>query len=214
MKNRLVIIVFMVVTMLCASLALPLEEKEDEKDEKRSLEVAGAVMEGANLGMSVLQTILQAIGDVSRKIAVGVDNESGRSWTAQNAYFRSGTSDVILPHTVPSGKALLYDGQKNRGPVATGVVGVITYTMGDGNTLAVMFSVPYDYNWYSNWWNVKIYHGKVRASQKMYEDLYYYRSPFKGDNGWHERNLGYGLKSKGFMNSSGAALLQIKVMKA
>nr|C5NSL2.1 RecName: Full=DELTA-actitoxin-Aas1a; Short=DELTA-AITX-Aas1a; AltName: Full=Bandaporin; Short=Cytolysin bp-1; Flags: Precursor [Anthopleura asiatica]BAH80315.1 bandaporin [Anthopleura asiatica] len=209
------IIAFIVVTMVCSAIALPKKKVEPlEKDEKRSLAVAGAVIEGGNLVMSVLDRILEAIGDVNRKIAIGVENQSGKSWTAMNTYFRSGTSDVVLPHSVPSGKALLYDGQKTRGPVATGVVGVFAYAMSDGNTLAVMFSIPYDYNLYSNWWNVKTYSGMKRADQSMYEDLYYHASPFKGDNGWHSRNLGYGLKCRGFMNSSGAAKLEIHVSRA
>nr|AAB31198.1 equinatoxin II=pore-forming toxin [Actinia equina=sea anemones, venom, Peptide, 180 aa] [Actinia equina] len=180
-----------------------------------SADVAGAVIDGASLSFDILKTVLEALGNVKRKIAVGVDNESGKTWTALNTYFRSGTSDIVLPHKVPHGKALLYNGQKDRGPdVATGAVGVLAYLMSDGNTLAVLFSVPYDYNWYSNWWNVRIYKGKRRADQRMYEELYYNLSPFRGDNGWHTRNLGYGLKSRGFMNSSGHAILEIHVSKA
>uniref|UniRef100_A0A679KL36 mRNA n=1 Tax=Oulactis sp. TaxID=2093647 RepID=A0A679KL36_OULSP len=211
------ITVFILVTMIYAVIAFPSKKNKegDEKEEKRSpLAVAGAVIEGGNLAMSVLEKVLKAIGDVSRKIAIGVDNESGKPWTAINTYFRSGTSDIILPHEVKSGKALLYNSQKNRGPVATGVVGVLTYAMSDGNTLAVLFSVPYDYNLYSNWWNVRVYSGKQRATQYMYEKLYYDYSPFKGDNGWHSRNLGYGLKCRGFMNSSGKAVLEIQVSQA
>nr|Q93109.1 RecName: Full=DELTA-actitoxin-Aeq1b; Short=DELTA-AITX-Aeq1b; AltName: Full=Equinatoxin V; Short=Eqt V; Short=EqtV; AltName: Full=Equinatoxin-5; Flags: Precursor [Actinia equina]AAC05720.1 equinatoxin V precursor [Actinia equina] len=210
------IIVFIVVTMICAATALSSKKSinEDEKDEKRSVAVAGAVIEGATLTFNVLQTVLKALGDISRKIAVGIDNESGMTWTAMNTYFRSGTSDVILPHTVPHGKALLYNGQKDRGPVATGVVGVLAYAMSDGNTLAVLFSIPFDYNLYSNWWNVKVYKGHRRADQRMYEELYYNLSPFRGDNGWHNRDLGYGLKGRGFMNSSGQSILEIHVTKA
>nr|Q9Y1U9.1 RecName: Full=DELTA-actitoxin-Aeq1c; Short=DELTA-AITX-Aeq1c; AltName: Full=Equinatoxin IV; Short=EqT IV; Short=EqTIV; AltName: Full=Equinatoxin-4; Flags: Precursor [Actinia equina]AAD39836.1 equinatoxin IV precursor [Actinia equina] len=210
------IIVFIVVSMICSATALPSKKiiDEDEKDEKRSVAVAGAIIKGAALTFNVLQTVLKALGDISRKIAVGVDNESGKTWTALNTYFRSGTSDIVLPHKVPHGKALLYNGQKDRGPVATGAVGVLAYAMSDGNTLAVLFSVPYDYNWYSNWWNVRIFKGRRRADQRMYEQLYYYLSPFRGDNGWHERHLGYGLKSRGFMNSGGQAILEIHVTKA
>ncbi|XP_031563888.1 DELTA-actitoxin-Aeq1b [Actinia tenebrosa] len=213
--NRL-IIVFIVVTMICAATALSTKRRinKEEKDEKRSVAVAGAVIEGATLTFNVLQTVLKALGDISRKIAVGIDNESGMTWTAMNTYFRSGTSDIVLPYEVPHGKALLYNGQKDRGPVATGVVGVLAYAMSDGNTLAVLFSIPFDYNLYSNWWNVKVYKGHRRADQRMYEELYYNLSPFRGDNGWHNRDLGYGLTSRGFMNSSGQSILEIHVTKA
>ena len=73
-----------------------------------------------------------------------------------------------------------------------------------------MWSVPYSYVSYENWWNVKLYRGKRRADNNMYEELYYDASPFKAD-GWHDRNLGSGLSASGSMSSSGIATLDIEV---
>ena len=64
----------------------------------------GAIIDGATLGFSMLKSVLDALGNVNRKIAIGIDNESGYKWTAINVYFRSGTSDVVMPYTVRSGK--------------------------------------------------------------------------------------------------------------
>ena len=64
----------------------------------------GAIIDGATLGFSMLKSVLDALGNVNRKVAIGVDNESGYEWKAINAYFRSGTSDVVMPYTVRSGK--------------------------------------------------------------------------------------------------------------
>ena len=106
---------------------------------------------------------------------------------------------------------MLYAARKTRGPVATGAVGVLTYHIpGLGKTLAVMFSIPFDYNLYSNSWDVKLYSGKKEADQKMFEDLNY-GSPFKGSNKWQERNLGSGLKIRGCMASSGHAVFELHV---
>jgi len=80
-------------------------------------------------------------------------------------------------------------------------------------TLAVMFSVPFDYTWYENWWNVKLYKGKKYASYTIYKDMYYNQYPFQGDSGWHYRQLGAGLKIKGYMSDSGQAVLQIRVFR-
>nr|A0A2Z5Z9H5.1 RecName: Full=Deep sea actinoporin Cjtox II; AltName: Full=DELTA-actitoxin-Cja1b; Short=DELTA-AITX-Cja1b; Flags: Precursor [Cribrinopsis japonica]BBC77265.1 actinoporin [Cribrinopsis japonica] len=220
--NRL-IIVCLVAAMIYSTIALPMKEdisnderpiSVNEEPVKKNAAVAGAVIQGATLTFQVLDRILTVLGDISRKIAIGVDNESGRKWTAKNAYFFSGTSDVVLPYSVPNGKAFLYDGKKTRGPVATGAVGVLAYSMSDGNTLGILFSVPYDYNWYENWWNIKVYSGSKRANKWMYENLYYNASPHKGDNGWHEKSLGYGLKSRGYMASSGQTKLEIRVTRA
>ena len=68
---------------------------------------AGVVIAGAQLTIDVLRSILEAIGDVNRKVAIGIENESGHPWVALNAYFFSGTSDAPLPHRVASGKNML-----------------------------------------------------------------------------------------------------------
>ena len=112
-----------------------------------------------------------------------------------------------------TGKAVLYGPRKTNGPVATGVVGVLAYYIPNiDKTLAVMFSVPFDYNWYQNWWNAKLYSGNKDASYDQYNDLYYHANPFKA-NGWQERSLGFGLKFRGSMSASGQATLEIKVLK-
>ena len=124
--------------------------------------------------------------------------------------------DVTVYLLFSSGQALLYAARKTSGPTATGSAGVMAYYIPDlGVTLAVMFSVPFDYNFYSNWWNVKIYKGEERAWEHMFDDLYHsYSNPFKGDNSWRERKLGYGLKMRGSMSSSGQATLEIHVSYA
>ena len=62
------------------------------------------VIAGAELGFGVLQAVLGALASESRKIAIGIDNESLRNWASMNVYFRYGTSTLIIPDTVKSGK--------------------------------------------------------------------------------------------------------------
>jgi len=115
--------------------------------------------------------------------------------------------------SISTGYAVLYGPRKTTGPVATGVVGVLAYYIPSiGKTLAVMWSVPFDYNFYENWWNAKLYSGNQDANYDQYVDLYYDANPFKA-NGWHERSLGSGLKFCGSMSSSGQATLEIHVLK-
>ena len=67
------------------------------------------------------------------------------------------------------GTTLLYGARKTAGPVARGAVGVLTYYIPDiDKTLAVMYSVPFDYNWYSNWFDVWLYSGKRRANYNLW----------------------------------------------
>ena len=110
-------------------------------------------------------------------------------------------------------QAVVYGPRKTAGPVATGVVGVLAYYIPNiHKTLAVMYSVPFDYNWYENWWNAKLYPGNQRASYDQYYNLYYDAKPFRA-NGWHGRSLGSGLKVRGSMSNSGQATLEIHVVK-
>ena len=110
-------------------------------------------------------------------------------------------------------QAVVYGPRKTSGPVATGTVGVLAYYIPSiRKTLSVMFSVPFDYNWYENWWNAKLYPGNQRANYNQYYDLYYDANPFRA-NGWHDRSLGSGLKFRGSMSNSGQATLEIHVVK-
>lgn len=186
----------------------------DKNSEISKRVIPGGVIDGAGLTVGLLTTLLDVIANVNRKVALGIDNESTSKWEDPFVYFRSGTADETLPYYVENGKAVLYGPRKTDGSVATGAVGVLTYHIPQKDaTLAVMWSVPFDYNLYQNWWNVKMYSGEQKANDYMYNDLYYDANPFKA-NGWHTRNLGYGLKFRGSMASSGKATLEIHVSTA
>ena len=51
----------------------------------------------------MLTKILDALGSVERKVAVGIENDSGYDWEAINVYFFSGTSDAPMPRELPTG---------------------------------------------------------------------------------------------------------------
>lgn len=112
--------------------------------------------------------------------------------------------------------ALLYGSQKTMGSVATGTVEVLTYYIPDiGKTLAVIFSVPFNYNLYSNWFDVWLYSGKVSpatASYSLWKELYY-DDPFKRDiNIWNYRYLqGSGLWVRCAMSNMGQATIEIHI---
>ena len=107
---------------------------------------------------------------------------------------------------------MLYTARKTSGSVR-GVVGVVAYSVPwIRGTIAVMFSVPYDYGLFENWWNVKLYNGIKRADYKIFEDMYYEANPFPA-NGWHERDLDTICKFRGAISSSGQATLEIYVLR-
>ena len=112
-----------------------------------------------------------------------------------------------------SGKALLYDARKTKGPVARGSVGAIAFYIPTWNkTLFLVFSVPFDYDLYSNWWNVSLTQGKSKADGSLFNKKKNGK-PFDGDNGWHHKKIGSSLYVKGSMASSGTPTLEVHVMR-
>ncbi|XP_071781808.1 actinoporin-like protein [Centroberyx gerrardi] len=61
----------------------------------------------------------------------------------------------------------------------TGSVGVMTYDLFERSqndyieTLAIMFSVPWDYNLYKNWFAVGIYKKGRNCDESLYKEMYY-----------------------------------------
>ncbi|KAM7370385.1 hypothetical protein PAMP_009938 [Pampus punctatissimus] len=62
---------------------------------------------------------------------------------------------------------------------ATGAVGVMTYDLFERQsnsakeTVAIMFSVPYDQNMYKNWLAVGIYAKGKECNESLYKEMYY-----------------------------------------
>ena len=109
----------------------------------------------------------------------------------------------------------MYNGRKSKGPIARGCAGVIAFYIPDlDKTLSVMYSVPFDYTFYSNWWNVVLTEGRAKASKSKFNSMYNDDDPFKGDNAWHKRSIGSGLKVRGNMVNSGTPTLEIHIEKA
>lgn len=65
------------------------------------------------------------------------------------------------------------------GSSATGAIGVLTYDLYENThkdaieCLAIMFSVPWDYNLYKNWFAVGIYKKDRTCDEALYKEMYY-----------------------------------------
>lgn len=61
----------------------------------------------------------------------------------------------------------------------TGAIGVLMYDLvgrshtGSNERLAIMFSVPWDYNLYKNWFAVGIYMAGRSCNAELYKEMYY-----------------------------------------
>ena len=163
----------------------------------------------ANLKAPLLDNFLDKIGNRARRIAVGVCNETTVTWNEAQVYFFSGRSSSILPYEVQPGMALAWSARKNLWRLE-GAVAAFGYYMGDGNTLGVMFSVPYDQNLYTNQWNAKVYQRKRKIDRNMYRDLC--RHAIKGDGSWQTiQDIGCGYSMRGTMTESATSKLEIHI---
>jgi hypothetical protein len=91
-----------------------------------------------------------------------------------------------------------------------GTSGVITYQHGS-NTLAVMWSVPYDYNLYSNWYFASIVvpeHASGDTFHRLYDN---YAQP--GDGNTRTVTAG-GYEVESGMSNSGMSTLLVTVRRA
>ena len=141
------------------------------------------------------------------------DESDGVTFRTPWTHFVSGTADVPLPGEFTTGQSLVWGARKTYGLYATGTVGVFTYNSSDGKTLAVMWSVPFDFNIFYSWWNVKMYRGTRQANYTMYEEMYR-DAKCKGDNNWYgPREIGQGYTMNGSMANSSLTSLEIHVTK-
>ncbi|XP_012674541.2 DELTA-stichotoxin-Hcr4b-like [Clupea harengus] len=66
---------------------------------------------------------------------------------------------------------------------ATGSVGVMTYELYErsrkdaAETLAIMFSIPWDYNVYKNWYAIGFYPKGKECDEALYKEMYYDKEP-------------------------------------
>ena len=111
---------------------------------------------------------------------------------------------------------MTYGARKTAGYWPRGVEGVFTYYIDDiGSTLAVMFSVPYNYWWYKNEFEVLLYNGmRKTADDKLFNVMYDdHIHRMKGNNHWRTQYLNAKLRARCFMSSSGAATINIQIEK-
>ena len=130
-------------------------------------------------------------------------------------YFESGTSDSNLPSEVEDKQTLLLGCRKSSGFfILRGTDGVITFFTPEKHTIAVMWSVSFNYSIFINRWNVAVFPSERKASKDLFDEMYDLKGqPFIGDNEWKQRSLELGYKMRGAMAGSMHATMDIHVEK-
>merc|ERR1712227_40864 len=142
-----------------------------------------------------------------RGCAIATAN-TGKGTVLENPRFwlRSGMSYAHMPPELKYGQSGLKLFVKKDWQ-ATGTVGIVTYDIaGTDHKVAILWSVPFDWNLYDCWFNVKIYPKTYPTGDHMYEQMYYRAGAWRAA-GWESREE-YGVKVTGTMTQN----IQSKVM--
>ncbi|CAG02807.1 unnamed protein product [Tetraodon nigroviridis] len=110
--------------------------------------------------------------------------------------------------------------------IPTGSVGVLTYELLERRstmlpeTLAIMFSVPYDYSFYNNWFAVGIYETGTKCNEGLYKQMYNEKKQAEHGfvrekaNGSGINYVGGNLDIRATMNPLGKAIMKVEVWDA
>jgi len=144
-----------------------------------------------------------------RSCAIGSANVQGSQLVNPRFYLKSGMAAAVPPFEVNTGETSLKLFVKKDWTL-TGSVGVVTYDIvGTDHKVAILWSVPFDWNLYDVWFNVKVYPQDYPTAKHMYDQMYYYAGPWRA-RGWESREE-YGVKITTSMTHNIHAKLQLYV---
>ncbi|CAI5657554.1 unnamed protein product [Oreochromis niloticus] len=158
----------------------------------------------------------------ARQSTIHITNKT-QGYTLQNPslHLVSGLCQIPLPTKLgPSecGNALF----SKTGGTARGSVGVFTYDLYDAaadradKKIGVMFSVPFDYGLYSNWYGVGVFDRETNCDSALFRNMY--RSPERGfvrgkADGYDltHRDINVNVTVKSSMTNFSVATLKVEV---
>uniref|UniRef100_A0A8C6SV33 Uncharacterized protein n=1 Tax=Neogobius melanostomus TaxID=47308 RepID=A0A8C6SV33_9GOBI len=119
-----------------------------------------------------------ALLTTNRNCTVEISNISGNYCLVNpKIYMESGFAHSPPQPTVRSQKTEVFSFTKDDN-TASGAVGVFTYELfhmkqrKSVGVMAVMFSVPFDYNFYKNWLGIGIFAVSQACDEKLYKEMY------------------------------------------
>jgi hypothetical protein len=89
----------------------------------------------------------------------------------------------------------------------------MTVWQGEDKTVHVMWSVPFDYNLYSNWWNIAVVDGRQAPDENVHDHLYNGSGgmPYPNKPDQHISNEQKGFHVHGIMTNNGQATLEVEL---
>ncbi|MFN0103663.1 MAG: hypothetical protein ACKV2U_16430 [Bryobacteraceae bacterium] len=168
-------------------------------------ELAVAAVQAA---VAVAETLYDRLSSIDRGVVVTIENRTGKTLKWAGTYEFSGSiSDYS--REIPSQTAGFVIASKSQGSFGTGAVGVFRYRLGDSpQTFEIMYSVPYDYNLYSNLFNGNIVNSAAGPDRRAYDSAYKH-SYYAGKDTPTETPSGYIFSMS--MTTNGKAKLNVRI---
>eukprot|EP00064_Thunnus_orientalis_P025602 superscaffoldBa00013371_g25994 len=138
---------------------------------------AGIIGAATAVGAAVVEA-----SPTHRQCTIDIKNECKFSLCNPRMYIESGGCAIPLSPFIAPSKCDVVEFSKTPN-TACGSVGVLTYDLLEEDTdqptekIAVMFSVPFDFNMYSNWYAVGIFEKSKECDHDLFNDMYYNTSP-------------------------------------
>nr|PNR27708.1 hypothetical protein PHYPA_029860 [Physcomitrium patens] len=175
--------------------------------------MAAAIIPGADVSIKTLQIIVEGIIGVDRKIAIAftnltdINSKDAVLFSAHKldhtARGTVGTFSYYIPIMLSKFHWKPYAG-----------LHPITAWQNEDKTVHVMWSVPFDYNLYSNWWNVAVVDGCQSPDSNVHENLYNgsRRMPYPNKPDKSISNESNSFWVLGYMSNDGQATLYMKLV--
>ncbi|KAI4899035.1 hypothetical protein NFI96_027258 [Prochilodus magdalenae] len=177
------------------------------------------VSPGASLAGTSVEEISQSINTI-RSITILISNLS-RKYILKHPrfYMVSGYSELPPPPAIHKRTVEACSFSKTGG-AARGAVGVLTYEICKHNDtdwvgeLDIMFSVPFDYNLYENWFALGIFKEHMPCDENLFNQMYYETGPFTRAEGTGAKITFAGKHNrvKGTMSPSGTCIMKVELL--
>ncbi|XP_076867078.1 DELTA-stichotoxin-Hcr4a-like [Brachyhypopomus gauderio] len=136
-----------------------------------------AIIPGASLTGTSAEQISQGI-NTGRNVVIEISNFSD-TYTLGNPKVHTSSGYCLSPpQPTIQKKTKEACSFTKTSDTACGAVGVLTYQMLTNESypvgeLAIMFSVPYDYNMYENWFALGIFNAGLSCNDDLFKKMYY-----------------------------------------
>ncbi|MDB9460613.1 hypothetical protein PN480_05950 [Dolichospermum circinale CS-1225] len=168
---------------------------------------------GASAAISAANLLLGQLS-VTRKIAIVINNHTGWDLVEPKYHLYSGTTKDV-PTWIPKRKAAIVLASKTSSS-ARGTAGVITYRLNGADArLAILWSIPYDYNLYENWFATEMILTRDAINGNLFDRLYNGPTVKKASNGYQEIGPIWNYyRIGGTMGTAGDSVLNINYIQS